>query len=1428
MQKLMRLVVAVMAVLAAVYYSLVTYVVPDHLKKMLPQAEQIAREYINGNVSIGGLSWDGGLSAQVQDIRITDESGGLIALIPKTEVTLKPWRAFSDPAMAVSRIRLSEPQVYLVMDSNEQWNLQHFLKESDSEVTPFYGLLQIEDGLLQVKTPYGSWDLNVAAEVDGGANPDFAVKADVRGQDNHVQVNGTVTTKGVGSIYIKSDMLDLSPYASAAQFYGQVAQAKGRIKDLQLTWSNDGDKVQLSGRGTLDAVQGCFYFKDGAYDFCVDGTVSAAENVIAADDLSVSVNGQKVLVEGEADLNDPENIEGQAVISAPSLQYQDIRADNIRIRLQAAGGVLDITDAQAEYGGGQVHFKGRYDIKEKLLTADADFDNIAQPLKLIQEDVLKMNGHAAVLAKAADDKLKISLAADTFALQWKSLDINKLSFDGEFDGKLLKIEHLGALADKGSLAASGSIDTEGALSVQVRMAEFPIDPFLQVAGYSGKGFCSTGFSLGGTLAAPEFSGIVQLTDVDFMHQKIQEAHGLISMKNNIAELTDFAANMEQGKHIINGKIDLRGQEPVFDLAVETYGVRAEPLLALAYPDFKITGNIDNIVQLKGTAAAPVVSGEVRLTDGSAEGYLMDRVQGRYLYDKNGLVLHDFVINALSSEVTLDGRMDPRQQLDFVMDAKNIPLERMPFMEDDLDIDGYVNAKGHLQGSLTAPYFVGDISSEEIRINGEALSELEGRLESNGKDRNKLNIAFKQPYADASGGYGLFKADLNLNIPQRYMQGNIVTLWGNLGSILRMCKQDYNIDGTVQGKIDINPQGKGSGINIDIWGEDIKIHDLNYYRMKFGGHLKQGILSFDDVKIMEQKDVDDHGVVAVTGQIDFIKKNLAVEVGAVKANPAIATVLMHDPPAISGEADMLIQISGSFDNPSANCSLDITNGSLAGVSIDKLTALLTMHDDNINLEQFIAAKDVYNIKADGVIPVDLFRAQQERRNPNAQMKIRIDLNEARLGILPAMTKMVEWAAGDTYGDILLSGTLEEPLLNGSIKIEDGSIKVKDLHTVIDKIQTFVEFKGNKVLLHNLSAQLGKGSIVADGGYALRTNADDLYRLHLKAAEAELVSDIFSGRINSEMEIIPQKYFDRTRPDKNGLPAVAYRPLIKGGVKLDDVLVNMPTVPEFGEGSSNFGLDVALDLGNDIHLFNKYLYDMWLEGGIHVKGSTLFPVIDGSIKAKKGTVTYLRTPFKIQNASVGWAVPGTFLPTVNLESLARFSRYDIFMRINGPVEAMDLQLVSNPPLSQNTIIRMLTLQRDDAGSSEDVTGEDLQNLMTAGLQMTVLGDVEMLIKQTVGLDQFRIYTGKVRSGIGFESVKDKNQELTQDERNQYNLLVSKYLTDNFMIGYTTSFDGLDRSIFGQYDISRHFNITYSRSYDFSDDVEDWYGVEYKTTF
>ena len=1399
MLKKRNIIIAIIVALVTAYYSFVTNIAPNYIKQFIPVAETMAQDYIHGTVQIGDVKWHGGLSVQVDNVVVKDNVQNKVAVLPKTVLHLRPWLALGGVEKALAGIELSKPEVFLTMDTKQQWNLQHFLKPSDSTETPFYGLLEVKNGLLHVAMPGGKWSLPVHGEVNGGANPQFGINVTVNAEGDELNLQGLVTKDGIGTLSLKTASVDLEKYAVAAKYLENVQDSAGLVQDLHLRWNNDGKRVQIDGDGKLQAVRGKMAMNGKWYNFQVDGAISAVDNVIELKPLSLNVNGQKLDVEGKADLANLRNLE----------------------EITAKGKIT--------YGEGTIVFNGGYDENIKAFLADASIKNIKMLIPNMPEDFVNINGDIALLADIKDDHVKLQAAADALDLSWRNLKVHNLGFDGSFNDGNLNIEHFSILAgENGSLAVKGSVGTDASLNLTGHMAEFPIDPLLSFAGQEGTGLCSTGFKVGGNLTSPEFDGNIQLRKVDVMKQNLVEANGHIGMKDNVLAVTNFVADMKQGQHILNGTVNLQVAEPVVDISLKTIGVRAEPIMELVAPEVKLTGNVDNFVSVKGSVSNPSVMGQVHLYDGSAQGFLLDKVQGKYDYHDGQVDLRDVLIKALSAEIMLSGTMSKEQNLDFTMEANNVNLERLPIMASDLDLQGYINLNGHLSGNLEYPYFAGEVDSEEIFVNGERLSELSGNLESNGRNKNKLDIRFKQPYANDDNNYGLFTADLNLNIDEKYMQGKVQTLWGNLGGILRMAKLEYNVDGTAQGELVFAPNGKGSGVNIAIDADDVKIHDLNYHHMQLNGKFLKGILYIDDVMLQEQEKVRDKGVIYAGGTIDLREKRYDLSLNAFSANPAIVTVAMTEPPPITGEMDLEMYLKGTFSDPTGKARLFIADGSVSGVTMDKLTATLSIDDDMLKLEELTATKDVYGIKASGDIPLDLLREKVRRRNPKAQMNIDFDFSNARLAMLPALSKMIELGEGDIHGNLTLAGTLEDPMVFGKLEISEGRVKIADVDTIIDKIHADVEFKGRNVILNDLSAVLGKGKVVAKGSYALLGDTDEPYSLKVTADNAELASEIFSGIINSNIEIIPQEYRDMSRKQGN-LPApLAYRPLIKGAVKLDNVLINMPTIPEMSdEEGGNYGMDLKIELGDKVHLFNKYLYDIWLSGDMHINGSTVFPIIEGRINADKGSITYLRTPFKLMNTSINWLTPGSFLPNVNLESEARFSRYDINMRVTGPLEEMDLQLTSTPPLKRDTIVRMLTLQRDTAGS-DDVTSEDMQNLMTAGLQMTVLGDVEMLVKQTLGLDQFRIYTGKVRSGIGFESAKDRKQELTPDERSQYNLLLSKYLGSRFMAGYTTSFDGIDRSIFGQYDINRRLNVTYSRSYDLSDKAEDWFGLEYKVGF
>lgn len=1430
MKKYFRFIAFLIVLLSAGYIFLVHTVMPKYIRQSIPEAERIASSFINGSITLKDITWNGGLSAEVGQLEVKDAQGQKVAEIPRIIVHLRPWLALDKGARAVSRVELVRPQVYLSMDDKQQWNMAKLLKSSDSDETPFYGLLEISNGVMHVAMPQGQWDIPVSGTVNGGANPKFALGLRLGSGVDTLAVGGLVTTKGEGRIELKSDKLALAPYAALAKHYAGVEELKGDLSKLALIYVNEKGKQRYSGEVNLAGLEGKMQLGDAKHSLKLDGQVRAHDSYLNISSLEAVVDGQKLALEGEADLRDTDAPSAKGVLTADKLAYEGYKLEKLRLPFRGDKKEIILENIAAAYGGGAIKCNATYSLEEKVLTGDLELKDVTHVTPDRPKDDVHINAKLALLAKVLEDKLQLHAATEVMELEWRGLKINRMNMDGAVDKNGLAIDHFSAFAgERGVLLATGNVNKAGELHIEGRMTDFPINPVLAAAGKEGSGLCSTGFAVGGKLTAPEFAGVLQLTQAEFMEQKIKEAHGFVALKDNQLTIKNFRANMEQGHHIVSGLVDLRGEEPYVDLSLETYGVRIEPIMALILgkKDVPVTGNLDNIMQVRGTTSQPYVYGEVHASDGSAMEQLYNSVDGRYLYDKGTLELEDFLIKAFYADVKLDGTMADDGRLNFDMVAKNVDLAHLPIKDETIDLGGKVNAKGHIGGRITAPTFRGDVDSDKVLINGEALTELSGTVDGRGLPYNMFKVSFKQPYKHDPSNYGLYTADVNLNLQEKYMQGKVQMLWGDIGGLLRMARMDYDINGQMQGLLDFCPQGKGSGLNISITADDVKIHELNYSHMELKGNIKKTLLTLDEVKLQEQDGITDRGLITAGGQIELKEQGFNLSMQAFKANPAIVTAVMKDPPEIKGEMDMQVQLAGTVAKPSGKGSLEIINGSVAGVGVDKLNAELALKNDTIKLEYLVASKDAYSVKASGDIPLDVFRSKEQRRNPRSQMNIIMDLNEARLGILPALSKMVEWGVGETNGAVRLAGTLEEPLLYGSLKIVDGAVKIKDLDTALEAINLDVDFQGNTVLLRNVSTKLGKGTLSAEGSYALQTTEKDAYKLHIKADNAELASQIFTGRINSEIEIVPQKYRDRKKAKGNVPPPVEYRPLIKGQLKLDDVVVNMPTVPEMGEGESNFGLDMKVELGKKIHLYNSYLYDIWLNGGIHIKGSTLFPIVDGTIKADKGTISYLRTDFKLQKAGLVWVEPGTFLPNVNLESTARFSRYRIYMKVNGPVEKMDLVLTSDPPLERNTIVRMLTLQRDTAGSNE-VTSEDMNNLMTVGLQMTVLGDVETWIKQTLGLDQFRIYTGKVRSGIGFESAKDRSQDLTTDERNQYNVLVSKYLNNNFMFGYTTSFDALDRSIFGQYDISRHMNITYSRSYDMNDKTDNWYGLEYKITF
>ena len=1489
----------IFAVCIGCYLYLVHRIVPQYIEKMLPVAEEMAKDYVNGSVKIGGITWQGGLSAEVNDVVLKDVQEQKVAVVPKARVHFRPWLALISPARALSKIELVEPELWMSLTKDNKWNVTGILKPSQSEESPFYGQVEVEKGKAYVTTPYGSWDFGLAGAVDAGANPKYDFKVLATAGEEAVELQGLMTTKGVGNLQVNTKKLSFAPYAPLVKKYASINEFAGELANTHVKWENNGKKSAVSGETDLVNLGGRYALEGKAHSFVFDGHIKALENILDVQHLAAVIdNEQELHLKGKADIHNLDDIGGQGVLSSPKLSYEGYAVEKLNLPFTLSKRLLQIEKGSACYGGGEVSASATLDLREDTLTADVLLKNVTHALSSNEGDIVKANGSLAVLArkdvKDNRETYQIHAGADALDLKWQDVIINKLNFDGDFDGRKLTVDHFSAYTGEGVLALKGEVvpEKDGPLAVEGRMAGFAIDPALNhFANIQGKGKLSMNFKVTGTTSSPEFGTAVQLRDVEVMEHKLREMHGFIAMKDNILTIKRLGATLTQGRHILDGTVDLRQQEPVLNLDLLSRHVRVEPLVAFVTKDYAVTGNLNNKLHIGGTPSHPYAEGELELTDGSVQSYLFKGISGKYVYDDGFVRLQDILIQLFIADVKLAGTMTKEQVLDFDLAAYNVDIAQSPYRSKDYRIEGLLSLEGHLSGSVAAPKFEGSVGSTMLRVNGEAFTDIAGSVQSDMKAHNTFNLSFKQPHQNAKGerlhGTGSFTAEGNADLVQSFVAGKVNIANGDIAGLLRTNKLDFALEGHVNGTVDICPEGKTSGIVFSLDSNDITTHNLRYDELAVKGSYKENIANIEEVLLLEKKATPDKGFIKAFGIVDLVGSGTRLEALAVEANPAIINVAMKDPLAIKGALNCSAKVTGSLAEPKAELNAEITKGELMGVAFDQAVAKARLLEDNIYIQELAAVKDVHGLSAAGRIPMDALRAEESRKNPEAEMDIALNLDKARLGLLTAM-KYFEQGEGNFAGQVRVQGTLDEPRLFGSIKVEDGTIKVRDLNPVLEHIKLDAEFDGERAKLNTLALQIGKkGSVAVDGYYSFTAAAKDAYRVNIVAKNAELsYGTMFKGVINSELEILPQSYRDYWHRNEPALPdkvsAVAklddkqkgqalkeasapamprprvsmrkLRPLIKGKVRLDDVLANILMLSDSEPGSeTNLGLDLELELGPKIHMQNAMFYDIWLAGGLSLKGgyyslTTTNPQedeaimkrhdsgfdglrIEGGIQALKGSITYLRTEFKLSEAKLNWTQPGEILPSVKLDSWTRFGRYRIYAKIDGSLgdikEGDILNLTSSPPLEKNTLVRMLTLQRETASGGNDISNDDMNNVMSAGLQMALLGNVELWVKQTLGLDQFRVYTGKVNAGVAFDGSDTKNQ-LTNNDKNRYNVLISKYLTDKFMLGYTTDFNAEERVVFGQYDLGRHFNVTYSDKQKLDGDRKNWYGLEYRVDF
>lgn len=429
---------------------------------------------------------------------------------------------------------------------------------------------------------------------------------------------------------------------------------------------------------------------------------------------------------------------------------------------------------------------------------------------------------------------------------------------------------------------------------------------------------------------------------------------------------------------------------------------------------------------------------------------------------------------------------------------------------------------------------------------------------------------------------------------------------------------------------------------------------------------------------------------------------------------------------------------------------------AQVDLKSPTRNFRQADGTIEISQFVLLRGAQSLKL--VKPAALiFKKGLERMDPidlkGSDSSLTVEMSslksdEARLTILADLpvrlfqflVPFTQTLAGrlELISQVLLRNSGFE--LFGDGELTDGVVGFKGFPLPIDNINTPIEFSKSKVILSDISAQMGSAEIAGSGQIDIRGHKDIVVNLQAEADNIELTfpdqmttagrADIvFSGnwlpytvKVDYKVSrgLIEKNFGESTPQTKTTLGASPFLPSQQAEQQTPSLL-----------------LDINIDIAQGVIVKNK-LIEGEAVGTLKIYNTPENPLITGRIDIKPSSKLFFKDkPFDIQTATINFLAGKKINPNIYITANARVSDYDVNLLIQGPANNLIIKPTSQPPLSETDLISLLALgvtssQMDQNLSSEtQKTQTGLEVLAAISNQSTINKKIEEKLGLTVQL-------------------------------------------------------------------------------------------------
>ncbi len=356
-----------------------------------------------------------------------------------------------------------------------------------------------------------------------------------------------------------------------------------------------------------------------------------------------------------------------------------------------------------------------------------------------------------------------------------------------------------------------------------------------------------------------------------------------------------------------------------------------------------------------------------------------------------------------------------------------------------------------------------------------------------------------------------------------------------------------------------------------------------------------------------------------------------------------------------------------------------------------------------------------------------------------------------------------------------GTMDKPLINGRLELQNGTFSYTDIPAGISKANGLIMFNGNSASIRNLTAESGGGTVRVSGfvgfgevlRFAVRTNVESV-RIRpnsgvsvVAGANMSLTGTAQSSLVSGNIEIQQINYAPQT--DFGSILSGAGPP-VKSAEAPSPLLDNMK-------------LDIRVRTSSSVEIQAAVAQNLQADADLRVQGTASRPSLLGRVSITEGQLVFFGSTYTVNSGTISFFNPVRIEPVLNVSLETQAKGVEVVLTVTGPIDNMNLSYTSDPPLQFQEIVSLLASGKTPTSDPTILANQPSQPQQSFQ-QMGESALVSKAIAEPVASQLKRVF--------GVSQLKIDPTFTSGSELPQARLTLQQQISSNVTFTYVTALD------------------------------------------